>query len=244
MGQQQGCSSIRGALSCLLRERGVRSARAAHAPCPLDPGSVAAAPTPECTPDALCDPAASKVRIQDIFRSVGTGAEAWSLRGLRGWARVLDVHDGDTCRCILLVPGQGFRKVTLRLNGIDAPEINSALPLERQLADAARRRVLAMLVPDEVLHPGFADMDARAQARMLGEHPVLAWVCCHGLDKYGRVLADVHSSPVAPSVSAVLVAEGLALPYDGGRKQGFSPPMAEAQQRPRAYTSPGEYWNT
>jgi endonuclease YncB( thermonuclease family) len=47
----------------------------------------------------------------------------------------------------------------------------------------------------------------------------LVWLKCHKFDKYGRVLADIYrSSEHGVSFSQILLAEGLAKEYHGGKK--------------------------
>ena len=79
----------------------------------------------------------------------------------------------------------------VRLVDIDAPELHGACLDERRRAIAARDRLLALL-----------DRGSVAIER-------------RGLDKYGRTLALVTAGGVA--VGPVLVREGLAVRWGGGR---------------------------
>lgn len=80
----------------------------------------------------------------------------------------------------------------IRIENIDTPELLGAkCPQEALWAAEARDRLT------ELLAPGFA-------------------VHRTGRDRYGRTLARL--SVQGRDVGAVLVAEGLARPYDGGRK--------------------------
>jgi micrococcal nuclease len=90
------------------------------------------------------------------------------------------VIDGDT----IIYQGQ-----TIRIIGLDAPEIHPRCPAEALLAAQARAR-LAQLLAD-----GFT-------------------VQRHGHDRYGRVLAVVRTAR-GLDVANVLISEGLARRYDG-----------------------------
>lgn len=115
-------------------------------------------------------------------------------------ASVIRVIDGDTLEARVFV-WPGHEIVTkVRLRGIDAPEIKGACGPEIRQAEAARDR-LAALIGDRIVS--------------------LAEI---GPDKYhGRVVARVMSAGTDRPVDAgaVLVAEKLARPYGGKRREGW-----------------------
>ncbi|MEQ1952357.1 thermonuclease family protein [Mesorhizobium yinganensis] len=112
-------------------------------------------------------------------------------------ARVLSVLDGDTFMAEAHVwPGQ-FVRINVRIRGVDAPEMKGRCASERQAARQARD-VLTL---------------------MLGEEPVII-SNIGGAKYYGRVLADVFTSD-GEEVARVLIEEGLARPYHGGKRQGW-----------------------
>lgn len=112
-------------------------------------------------------------------------------------ARVLSVLDGDTFVAEAHVwPGQ-FVRINVRIRGVDAPEMKGRCASERQAARQARD-VLTL---------------------MLGEDPVVI-SNIGGAKYYGRVLADVFTAE-GEEVSRVLIAEGLARPYQGGKRKGW-----------------------
>jgi micrococcal nuclease len=90
------------------------------------------------------------------------------------------VIDGDT----IVHRGQ-----TIRIMGLDAPEVHHRCEAERALAERARAR-LAQLLAD-----GFTVRE-------------------HGRDRYNRVLAEVFDAR-GLNVASVLIAEGLARRYNG-----------------------------
>lgn len=99
----------------------------------------------------------------------------------------LRVIDGDTIV---------HRGETIRLRGLDAPEIHGRCEAEARLAIRARDRLAVLLAG------GFRVFPA-------------------GRDRYGRVLAVVRDAR-GRDVAQVLIAEGLARPYDGrGPRAGW-----------------------
>lgn len=115
-------------------------------------------------------------------------------------ARVLKVIDGDT---VDLEIDLGFHvKITkrARLSGIDVFEKNSRLVFERELAAKATAFLTNILERKIVKIKTFVDKE----------------------DKYGRILVEVYANDSDfenhNSVNIMLIQEGLALHYDGGKK--------------------------
>ncbi len=109
-------------------------------------------------------------------------------------ARVVRVLDGDTILADAFVwPGQVVR-VSVRIRGIDAPEIRSRCEAEKERGIAARAAL------EEILHEGTLHLTAI------------------GGDKYfGRVLADVHAAE--RDLAEEMLRRGLVRPYGGGRRE-------------------------
>jgi endonuclease YncB( thermonuclease family) len=99
-------------------------------------------------------------------------------------------------RCVA-TDGDSLRcgRERIRLVGLDAPEMNGRCPRERRLAVAARDRL------DGLVAGGVT-------------------VRSVGTDRYGRTLARVRDRR-GRDVARVLIAEGLARPYEGGRRRGW-----------------------
>jgi endonuclease YncB( thermonuclease family) len=114
-------------------------------------------------------------------------------------AQVLNVIDGDTVEARVHV-WMGQEVVTrVRLKDIDAPEVAGACGPERQQAIKARDRLTAL-----VQGPGIVLAEVRP-------------------DKYfGRVVARIVMSD-GQDAGAILLAEGLARPYRGGRRESWCP---------------------
>jgi endonuclease YncB( thermonuclease family) len=159
------------------------------------------------------------------FTSANTPVFSFAGREMR--ARLLDVYDGDTVTVAAEVYPGTVRQLSIRLTGIDTPEMKGGdLEGGADPAEAARRRLAQLLAPAATAAGALegvrtaagrvkrADMRAALQARVN-----LVYVTCFGNDKYGRVLARVSSWAGGPHAGDVLLAEGLATPYFGGAKR-------------------------
>lgn len=103
-------------------------------------------------------------------------------------------YDGDTCMMSLpgIHPLFGDH-LPVRLAGIDTPEMKGQCEREKQLARQARDVVRSALSQADTIH-------LRNASR----------------DKYFRIDARVIAN--GQDLSAVLIEQGLAVPYDGGTK--------------------------
>lgn len=144
-------------------------------------------------------------------------------------ARIIDVYDGDTCKAIILFGAeerckncntrfQGFPVIlSIRIEGVDTPEIRASgehKELEKEAAigvrDCVRRLILNEIVSLKVI----------------------SW------DKYGgRVVGSVYLiNPLVDSglyslpgtLGEYLLEKKYAKPYDGGRKEPFTPAELES----------------
>lgn len=115
-------------------------------------------------------------------------------------AKVIRILDGDTVEAeIDLGFGVSITRI-VRMNGIDTPEKTSSILTVRELA---------------------AKATARARYALENKKVILKTQLDKG-DKYGRVLAYIYESQseleADSSFNLKLVGEGLAFPYDGGKK--------------------------
>lgn len=105
-------------------------------------------------------------------------------------------HDGDTCTVTLtdpFLPPVFGTQISVRLRGIDTPEMHSPCVDERSRAIAARRFLL-----DKLAHATRVDLVTPQR------------------DKYFRLLATVTAD--GEDLSSALLRAGLAHPYHGGTK--------------------------
>lgn len=140
---------------------------------------------------------------------------AFSFAGLSVDARLVDAYDADTFTVVFPFDNK-LQKFTLRLQGIDAPEMKG---VTHNTAISARNRALELLTGSSV-HALKTRTDVQS---FLARKTVIVHVECGEFDKYGRILADVRPASCsgldpAISVSAALLQDGLAYAYDGGTK--------------------------
>ena len=121
-----------------------------------------------------------------LLLSLSVFAEPMKFTGLRA-------YDGDTIKTPLIAL-KGLPKLSIRVAGIDTPEIRGKCDYEKQLAIKARDRLNQLLEGEVTVTP-------------------LSW------DKYGgRFIATVQDKD-GRNVSEILITEGLARPYFGDKKE-------------------------
>ena len=108
--------------------------------------------------------------------------------------QVIKVYDGDSITIAAYLPmdSSPLFRFSVRLNGIDTPEIKGKNEDEKTAAKAARDALSKLILHKEI---------------------VLKNV---GTEKYGRILADVYLDDLC--VNDWLIKEHYAVKYDGGTK--------------------------
>lgn len=110
-------------------------------------------------------------------------------------AKIVSVYDGDTVKAVFPLNGTLY-KWNCRLTGIDTPEIRTSDKLQKkfgyEVRDFLRNKILNKVVT----------------------------LKCQDLDKYGRLLAEIHIDDL--NINQWLIDSGYAFAYDGGTKQSWS----------------------
>ena len=144
----------------------------------------------------------------------------FGLNGWCGWARLVDVYDGDTIT-VIVKHFYTVYKVPVRIYGIDTPEMNSSNIVIRQQALKARNELVRHLTCGDVVSD-IQCVYTRPQIQsILSRNVYLVWICFGNNDKYGRVLGDVYTTDecgIEDSACDVLITQKLGFPYDGGKK--------------------------
>ena len=133
------------------------------------------------------------------------------------WIRIIDVHDGDSVKAVVEVFPGCFVKTSIRLNGIDTCEITNKNASIHELALAGRNRLIQLVTRSDACTIG-KDSKKKDIVALLESNVFMVYCNFHGMDKYGRVLADLKSAPGDVSFNIILLNEVLALPYNGGTK--------------------------
>lgn len=129
-------------------------------------------------------------------------APAEAKQTLRGpyYAQVTGVTDGDTLKVRVSLWIDLETVTSVRLRGIDAPEMRGRCDAEKTLAVQAKGAL------------------GRATTQVVLLRNVTR-------DKYaGRVEADVYTVPDGRDLAKAMIASGLARPYDGGRRGDWCGP--------------------
>lgn len=110
---------------------------------------------------------------------------------------LVSVHDGDTCTVIVDLGFDLSRKVDIRVNGIDTPEMTG----ESRAAAIVARDMAAAWIKSRI------------------DHLILL---SKELDKYGRVLGDLQDTVDGSKLSEYMVTKKLAHAYSGGTRLPWS----------------------
>jgi endonuclease YncB( thermonuclease family) len=129
------------------------------------------------------------------------------LNGYSSWVKVSSLYDGDTCSLIFFLNGRPV-KFRCRLAEIDCAEKKSPNPMEVEHAHKALNR--------------FKEF-AGCQEKTPDESDILLYAKFHRFDKYGRLLVSLYDDPTSQySFNDILIGEGLAYHYTGGKRIPFS----------------------
>lgn len=109
-------------------------------------------------------------------------------------AEYVDNYDGDTVTLRLDVYPGWYKRASIRLRGVDTPEIRGDCEAERARAVEARDRVRTLL-------------------RRVAEIEVTI----HDIGKYGRPIADVVAD--GDDLADLLIRSGLGRRYNGGSRE-------------------------
>lgn len=111
------------------------------------------------------------------------------------YGKVVKVYDGDTLTIASYLPIENspLYRFSVRLNGIDTPEIKGKSKAEKDLAVAARNALSDLVLGKMV------------ELRNISN------------EKYGRILCDMYLGDL--HVNAWMIDNKYAIKYDGGAKQ-------------------------
>jgi endonuclease YncB( thermonuclease family) len=111
------------------------------------------------------------------------------------WGKVIKVYDGDTVTIASMLPYEKspMYRFSVRINGIDCPEIRTKNANEKKCALMAKEMII-----EKALNKIVVLENKRTE-------------------KYGRILADVICE--GESLGEILLKSRLAIKYDGGKKE-------------------------
>ena len=121
-------------------------------------------------------------------------------------ARVTRVIDGDTVDADIDLGFNQFKRDRIRLMGIDTPESRTRNRDEKRLGLAAKARLKELVA---------------AAPLIKGKKQIFLQTSKEGKGKFGRILGTLWIND--EDVCAVLIREGHARPYQGGKKNALGP---------------------
>jgi len=111
-------------------------------------------------------------------------------------ATVTKVVDGDTIDAMVDLGFGTWKKVRIRMHGINAPESRTRNLEEKKKGLAAKARLIEMLEENE-------------------NHFILI---SHGVGKFGRCLGEIYIKGHNTSLNKQLISEGHGTEYYGGKR--------------------------
>lgn len=145
----------------------------------------------------------------------GRHTPLFSWAGLTKTARLVAVHDSDTCR-VVFDTGLGVKQVIIRVQGIDGPEMNTKDADEKSHAILARDSFLQIAAPH--LFSKHGNYSQKQIVEKLASSIVLVTLELGQPDKYGRTLAKVVSND-GVDIGQRLLDTGDVHAYFGGTKE-------------------------
>ena len=111
-------------------------------------------------------------------------------------ATIVRVVDGDTVDALVDLGFDTWKKVRIRMHGINAPESRTRDLEEKEKGLAAKARLIEMLE------------ESNNEFKLVS----------HGVGKYGRCLGEIFLKGHANSINKQLIWEGHGTEYYGGKR--------------------------
>lgn len=129
---------------------------------------------------------------------------AYSLNGLKCYAKLVKVYDGDTFKACIFHANE-IKKITFRPLGYDTPELRPP-----------------KIIPNRESHVELAKEARKHFIHLCGGEFAYVFVHCYHNDKYGRVLVNVFKNRYSmKSINDMMLESKYAKPYDGKTKIKF-----------------------
>lgn len=126
------------------------------------------------------------------WTKVDNDIKLFSLEGEEHIAKVVDVYDGDTIKCVFPIHNKLYRW-NCRIAGVDTPELRTRCKTEKaygyKVRDCLREKILNKVI----------------------------FLQCGEFDKYGRLLVNILCDDCL--INDWLIENDYAFEYDGGTKR-------------------------
>lgn len=137
-----------------------------------------------------------KIKLFVIVALLGVCQSLFAHDSIRV-SKIVSVYDADTFRVhIYGWPNIVGNNMPIRVKGVDAPEIRGKCALEKEMAVIAKAYTRDLLINAEVVELQNIERG-----------------------KYFRLLADVSIN--GEDLTNLLISNGYARPYDGGKREGW-----------------------
>ena len=119
----------------------------------------------------------------------------WTPQVTDSIVKIIDVYNGDCLTGLCIIDGN-MRKYSLKLSGIECPDLRGRDAHERMCASFVKELVLQLSMNK------------------------ICTITQHGTDKYRRILCDILL-PSGHDLATILLDHKLARPYSGGARVAF-----------------------
>ena len=137
----------------------------------------------------------------------------FSLNNKKYNAKILDIYDADTITVCILLEGFGYIKMSIRLMGIDTPELRGT---QKTLGLKARNYLIDKLTNIIIDTDDYTRYTIRD---MINKETHMIEVLFGDFDKYGRPLATIYKDGI--NINELLLKDDYAKRYDGGTKDSW-----------------------
>jgi hypothetical protein len=156
------------------------------------------------------------------FKYFNNDTPIFSMNGMKTFARVVNVIDGDTLSLVIPLFDKYF-KFSVRIYGIDTCEIHSNDVEIKDKGLKAKYRVIEILSKKDI--KDVLCISRKQIIELFNTNICIVWIECLEFDKYGRLLGNVFFDNKTKNIADILIDEKLAYRYDGGTK------LTEEQQK-------------
>ena len=125
--------------------------------------------------------------------------------------KVLDIYDADTITVAFYLDNFNYTKISVRLLGIDTPELRGS---EKELGIKARNHLIKILT-DVIIDKDYSRNEIRDL--IFNKNNNIVDILFDDFDKYGRPLGTIYKNNI--NINEILIIEGYAKKYDGGTKE-------------------------
>lgn len=155
------------------------------------------------------------------YRNASDAIPNFSLDGYKGWAKIVNVYDGDTFRACVYVHDRVL-KFTFRPLGYDAPEMKPRLDTPNREEHKKNAVIARDYFKDLVSYDGEETTKPGCCFVCTTKGNGLVYLECYKNDKYGRTLVNVFKHPGTKSINQLMIDSGLVQEYDGKTKSEFN----------------------